>query len=32
MAVRGATPLPHNRHKVQILKTLVKRAILGTGP
>jgi len=29
MAVRGAVPLPNNRHKVQILRTLVKRAILG---
>jgi len=31
IAVRGAVPLPGNRHKVQILRTLVKRAILGTG-
>lgn len=31
LAVRGAVPLPGNRHKVQILRTLVKRAILGTG-
>jgi NADPH-dependent glutamate synthase beta subunit-like oxidoreductase/CO/xanthine dehydrogenase FAD-binding subunit len=29
LAVRGAVPLPNNRHKVQILRTLVKRAILG---
>jgi len=29
LAVRGAVPLPGNRHKVQILRTLVMRAILG---
>jgi NADPH-dependent glutamate synthase beta subunit-like oxidoreductase/CO/xanthine dehydrogenase FAD-binding subunit len=31
MAVRRVMPLPLNRHKVQILRTLVKRAILGAG-
>lgn len=31
LAVRGAVPLPNNRHKVQILRRLVTRAILGTG-
>ena len=29
IAVRGAVPLPRNRFKVQILRTLVKRAVLG---
>lgn len=29
LAVRGAAALPHNGHKAQILRTLVKRAVLG---
>ncbi len=28
LAVEGATPMAHNRYKVQLFKTLVKRAIL----
>jgi CO/xanthine dehydrogenase FAD-binding subunit len=30
IAVRGVTPLSHNRFKVQVLKALIKRALLGS--
>jgi xanthine dehydrogenase YagS FAD-binding subunit len=29
LAVAGALPLSHNAYKLEIVKTLVKRAILG---